>query len=806
MANFDFVNSTSYKAWRTKKDFAQTFIIMTIIMVALLVVSFVLMFQGTTMFLGLGQVVLGLVILVESYLVAARYATTPVKNSQNLADRFSPSLIESMDQIYASAQQEGLIEITPAYFFEKATLFIEGLIIFNRLGLPFSKINAVKQKVMTPKFSADFVNIISTINTPGLIESEDLLEKVIESSPQIQSYLADAKINQKDFQTVLNWVRRMKKESITPKFYQQANVIAGIGEDWSYGYTPILSQYLTDLSCYFQDPNYTIDVFSHSNKLDDIQNILAKPSKNNCLLVGDPGVGKKTIVNALAAKIAHGDCLKPLKYKRIRQVDVGRLLGGDLGELTTRINNVMVEAINAGNIILFFDNFQSLIGGSGAEVGGADASQLLLPFLENSRVRIIASVTPDDYFSRIRNNQAIAESFEKIDIEPANISDTEGILLDYIGNVEHQYNIYFDFQALKTVVSLADRYVHDVPFPEKALRLVEEISTSLGNTGKLAFISPEDVEKFMSKKVNVPIGQAQEGEKTKLLNLENILHARVVGQEEAINAVSDALRRVRAGLTAGKRPVGVFMFLGPTGVGKTETAKALAESYFGSEKNMIRLDMSEYQQPNSIDRLLGSATNPSGILTDAILANPFSLILLDEIEKADKNVLNVFLQVFEDGRLTDVRGRVSDFTNAIIIATSNAGSEYIRENVGQINASQLKENLINKLQQDGVYTPEFLNRFDSVIVYRPLSIIELTKVASLMIADINQMLVEKKVSVTIEKDALQKLVELGNDPQFGARPMRRVIQEKIENLLAKKMLAGEVAEGQTLNVTLADLG
>lgn len=810
MVNFDFVNSASRKAWLAKSNFGQTFIILAIICTGFLIIAFLLLFQSSGVLSGLGQIILGLVLLFLSYIISARFATVKL-NTNNLVDRFSEDLIELCEKVFEEAVKEGIAEITPEYFFEKASLTLSGKIIFARLGLPLSRTDISRQKVEHPVFAESFVQAAQTLNTKTTkIELEDMLISIVASSVLIQKYLSDLKINKNDFENVVNWVGSMRKTDESPKFWQKSFVVAGIGEEWSFGYTPTLSQFSRDLSVYFQDPNISVNTYSHASIIDNVQAILSKPQKNNCLLVGEPGVGKKSIVNGLAAKIAHGDCLKPLKYKRIRQIDVARLIGGgSKSELVTRINNAFVEAVNAGNIILYIDNFESLLGSSSStidEVGGIDASQVLLPFFQNSGLRIIASISPENYFNRVRNNSGITESFEKIDVEPATATDTIAMMLENVGYVEHQYNVFMPYRALKTVVELSDRYIHDIPFPEKALRLMEEVAVTLGGKGQLQIIDSADIEAFISKKVKVPIGTANEGEKEKLLNLENLLHARVVGQNEAISAVSDALRRVRSGLTSGKRPVGVFLFLGPTGVGKTETAKALAESYFGSEKNMVRLDMSEYQEPSSIDRLIGSAANPSGILTDQILANPFSLVLLDEIEKADKNVLNVFLQVFEDGRLTDVRGRVSDFTNSIIIATSNAGSEFIRENMAQMRVDQLKENLVNKLQQDGIFTPEFLNRFDATIVYKPLTLPELQKVATLMLADVNDLLVEKKITVTVEPDALTKLVELGNDPQFGARPMRRVIQEKVENLLAKKMLDGTVAEGGTLNITLADIG
>jgi len=807
MAKFDLFNSAVYKKWHFQKNFTLTFVVLTVICISLGVVSIAMLFLENNFLIGLGQITLGLVLLLESYALAARFSTAKL-SSDNLADRLSESALELFSRVYHVAIREGIIDIIPEYLFEKFTLIDRGKIVFNRLGLPFSKTLDVKSKATNPKFSDQITNLLGFLaNSHKTITVEDLMDSIVTYSEKIQAYLKTLKFSTNDFLAVTRWERGLF-ESRPTKFWEKSAVLAGIGEDWAFGYTPILSSYSTDLSRYFQDTNIQINIYSHDNILGEMQAILAKPDQNNCLLVGEPGVGKKTIVNALAAKLSKGDCLPSLKYKRIRQLDIGTLIaGGNKNELVARINNAFVEAINAGNIILYIDNFQSLLGSAngGEEVGGIDATQIILPFIQNRGLRIIASITSDDYFSRVRANPSIAEAFGKIDVLPATVDDTMAIMLGETSFIERHYNVYIPFDTIKKITSLSDRYIHDVPFPEKSLQLMEEIAAKVGGHGKLELIFPETAEEFISKKANVPIGQAQEGEKEKLLDLENLLHSRVVGQEEAISTVSDALRRVRAGLTTGKRPAGVFLFLGPTGVGKTETAKALAESYFGSEKQMIRLDMSEYQQPNSIDRLLGSQSSPSGVLTDAILANPFSLILMDEIEKADKNILNVFLQVFEDGRLTDVRGRVSDFTNSIIIATSNAGSQFIRENAGKLPPEQMKTNLLNLIQQEGTFTPEFLNRFDSVIVYRPLTKSELMKVAQFMIADMNKNLAEKQIGVSVSPEALAKLAELGYDPQFGARPMRRVITQKIENLLAKKMLEGSVQEGQILNIGVDDL-
>lgn len=809
MSKFDYYNSSSRRQYNLRKLYSgTTFWILTVFNLIIILLAVMLFLRQEPQLAGFVQILLGLALLFQSFILAKRYSEPREISKDNIADRFSLELIGLFEAAIAEAKKEKVKEITPEYIFGAASLTDEGKIIFMRIGLPLGEKVKGTSSGEAPSFSREFGELFAESVAENQIEIEDFLAAVAKSSSKIQDILDDVKITAKDLEKILNWLKTTKKEIKAPKFWQDERMFAGVGQDWSFGYTPTLSLFSYDLSQFTRDPNLEINIFGHTNKLNEIQTILAKGNKNNCLLVGEPGVGKKTIVNALALKMARGDSLPPLKYKRIRQLDIGKLLAGaGPGELEARLEGSLNDAVSAGNIILFIENFQSLLGGFASgkeEVIGVDASQILIPYLENSTLRIIAAVGPNDYFDSVRVNTAVSGAFEKIEIEPASPDETLAIMLESLIYVEAKYNVFIPFQTMKKIVELADRYIRDVPFPEKALRLLEEASVNY-STDKIKIITPEDIEALVSKKVNIPIGEAGEEEKNKLLNLESFLHQRVIDQEEAITAISNTLRRARAGIALGKRPVGVFLFLGPTGVGKTETAKALAENYFKDEKNMIRLDMSEYQEAISIDRLIGTVDNPNGILNTAIYENPFSLVLLDELEKADKNILNVFLQVFEDGRLTDPRGRVSDFTNTIIIATSNAGSEYIRENVGKIPLAKLKEDLINMLQEKGIYSPEFLNRFDGVIVFNPLTPEQIKQVAELMIKKINEGLKDKKIIVEVDDQALAKLVQLGYDPQFGARPMRRVITEKIENLLAKKMLEGVVGEGQVLKITSEDI-
>lgn len=809
IAAFEYFKSKSRKSYLAKKRFPDTlFFGLSFINLLIFILALFLVFRPELLSFsrpGYGQIILALSLLVQSIFLGEKYATANVKQSDNPIDQFDLDLIDFFEKVILEARRENVKAISPEYIFQKAFLVNVGQMLFLRLGIaPEQKSNAKPQN-FSVEFNPALIEIITNLKSKKVV-FEDLMAQIVATSESVKGFLQDIGLEQKEVLPILWWLKNLHQKP--QKFYEDNIISAGIGQDWSYGYSPILSRYSFDISKYFSDSHIHLDVFGRKDKIDEMQAVLARPGRNSVLLVGEPGVGKKTIVNALALKMSQGESLPALHYKRIKQLDVGRLLSGaGRGELEARIDGALNDAANAGNIILYIDNFQSLLGGfeqSREEVGGIDASQFLLPYLGRANFQIIASVTPEDYFSRVRANSAIAESFEKIEIDPATPGDTFSIMLELLPALEGRYKTIFTAQTLKEIIKQSDRFMHDVPFPEKALRLMQEVAVSEAGTG-YKILGIKDIDDLISRKTHVPIGEAQTDEKDKLLHLEEFLHQRVISQDEAIRAVADALRRTRSGLTSGKRPVGVFLFLGPTGVGKTETAKALAESYFNSEKEMIRLDMSEYIEATSLDRLIGTVQNPNGVLTTAISEKPFSLILLDELEKADKNILNLFLQIFEDGRLTDPRGKVLDFTNAIIIATSNAGSEMIREKVAASDTLRLKENLIESLQEQAIFTPEFLNRFDDVIVFKPLTEVELQQVATLMIAQLNLQLKDKNITVVVAPEALAKLSKLGYDPQFGARPMRRVIQEKVENLLAKKMLSGEVKDQQTVNIGLDDI-
>ena len=428
------------------------------------------------------------------------------------------------------------------------------------------------------------------------------------------------------------------------------------------------------------------------------------------------------------------------------------------------------------------------------EISGILSSYLSLP-----NFCCIGITTYEGLHKNLEQRPALLDSFEKIEVKEISEEETLKILEDRALRLEAKYKVFFTFPAIKGIVSLCSKYLPAIPFPEKAIDVIDELAV-LASQRKEKIIFLKDVEKVIERKAKIPIGEIEEAEKRKLLKLEEFIHQRIIDQEEAVKEISEALRRARAEITVRRGPIGSFLFLGPTGVGKTETAKALAEIYFGSEEKMIRLDMSEFQNLSDIPRLLGE-TGEEGLLTTPVRERPFSLLLLDEFEKAHPKILNLFLHVFDEGHLTDGMGRKVNFKNTIIIATSNAGAEIIWEKLKETQKLEIvKEELLSYLIQNKIFTPELLNRFDGVIVFKPLTKESLLKIAELLLRKIQKQLKEKDIDFVITESLKEKIVELSFDPKFGAREMQRVIQEKVGNVLARAILLGKIKRGMRIQI------
>ena len=642
------------------------------------------------------------------------------------------------------------------------------------------------------------------------IHISDLLAELVRGTELWQIILTLKKLDVKDAAAILGWYKKHKALAARQYFWEKETAEGAIGRDWSYGYTPNLLLYAHDISTIVADA-HPIVIYGRENEVSQLENVLAKSDANNAILVGEQGVGKSTIVRALGQKIIKGAVAPTLLHKHIWELDTGRILAGagEPGSIEARLKAVLDESVSAGNIILFIGNLQSLMSRE-QKTGAINASAILLPYLRGHGLQIVGESSVETYHRDIEANPDVASSFERIDVNVPKKEDVVYVLEDTVPVFEYKYNVIFTFPAIKETVTVSDRYIHDKPFPAKAIALIDSIATDASQRG-IRIVTPEIVDKVASIKADVPVGEASETEKEKLTNLESILHKRVIGQNEAVTAVSSALKRARAGLRPEGKPIGTFLFIGPTGVGKTETAKALAEAYFGSEQKLIRLDMSEYQGPDATSKLIGAAAmagqlGEQGILTKAIKDNPFTVVLLDEIEKANKDVLNLFLQVLDDGRLTDGMGRTVDFSNAIIIATSNAGAEMIRQSIKQNEPYEaLTKRLLDYLQQSNIFKPEFLNRFDAVVAYRPLTLEELLKIVDIMIARVAAGLKVKNIALEVAPAAKQKLVQMGYDPVYGARPLWRVVQTKLENPLAEKLLRDEIPEGSTVTIDSDDI-
>ncbi|MCA9388870.1 ATP-dependent Clp protease ATP-binding subunit [Candidatus Berkelbacteria bacterium] len=639
------------------------------------------------------------------------------------------------------------------------------------------------------------------------IHLSHVLLALLEHNQAFANLIFSYKVEREDLEASIEWYLTNKRRAYRKFFWEKGKVgMYGIGRDWASGYTPTLSQFARDVGRYLGDPSLQVKIGGYQNAVDQIEAAVSSTRKANVLLVGEPGIGKKTIINGFAARIASGDVPRSLADKHVMELDTGRLLAGlnDRGELEARLIKVLNDATRAGNIILFVNNFQTLLSGEEGKVGSINAAEILLPYLDTPNLQIIAGTTPADYHAIIARQSAVAGQFNRIDLEEPSSDETKIILRDVALHLEAKLGVFISTKILRTTVEDSSRYLAKLPRPENAIRVLESASTIASQDNKVVEI--KDVKAAITQLSKVPVGDVEQTEKEKLVNLEEILHQRVIGQDEAVTAVAQALRRARSGLSSGKRPIGSFMFLGPTGVGKTETAKALAENYFGSEKAMIRLDMSEYQSPASLAQLIGSSTEAqesgAGQLTSAVRDTPFSLVLLDEIEKAHSDILNIFLQILDEGQVKDGLGRVVDFTNTIIIATSNAGSELIRQAVqAKQSNEELKKKLLDYVQSQGLFRPEFLNRFDAIVSYKPLTEEQLLKIVDLQLGGLNKRLKEEGITVVLNETAKQKLATLGYQPEFGARALKRVLQDKVENIVANKLLKGEVQRGQNLEIT-----
>jgi ATP-dependent Clp protease ATP-binding subunit ClpC len=626
--------------------------------------------------------------------------------------------------------------------------------------------------------------------------------------------------------------------------------------------TKTLDEYSRDLTQLARDGKLD-PVIGRADEIEQTIEILSRRTKNNPVLIGDPGVGKTAIVEGIAQRIVNDEVPETLAGRRLLALDLGGMIAGTKyrGEFEERLKGVLDEIVeNQESLILFIDELHTVVGAGAAE-GAMDTANMLKPALARGELHVIGATTIDEYRKHIEKDAALERRFQPVLVREPTVDETIQILFGLKDRYEAYHRVRITDEAIVAAAELSDRYIADRFLPDKAIDLIDQASARVRlraktkptdtkeledevkhlererdqavaaedyerarelkrsmeqNEAQIAGqqrarqrapeVVVEDIAEIVSRATGIPVSQLTQEERDRLLKLEERLHERVIGQEEAVEAVAEAVRRARAGLGDPNRPVGSFLFLGPTGVGKTELARTLAEVLFGDEDVVIRLDMSEYQERHTVSRLVGAPPGyvgyeEAGQLTEAVRRKPYSIVLLDEIEKAHTDVFNLLLQILDDGRLTDAQGRTVDFKHTVVIMTSNLGAERIQAHARREESfDELKADLLQLLRAH--FRPEFLNRIDEVIVFRSLTMEQVEQIARLLLERVARRLHAQHIQVTFADDAVAHLAERGFDPEFGARPLRRTIQREVENELSRMLLGGELSEGDTVTVAL----
>ena len=688
---------------------------------------------------------------------------------------------------------------TPTDIAEAITGTRAGQFLALRLGLTPNFLHniSVDNPYQTEQVWKAAIEIWQNTKSPK-ITSAVLAAAIVKQLPQHDSLLANMKIDFNDIEEAIKWYERIK--ALIEEHNKKPLRTGGIARDWSFGYTPLLSRFAQNISANISGQMLATKLAAHESALEQMMKIFSSGGRQNIALIGADGAGKSTVVSAFAEMLIDGHQGVPgsLMYQQVFMLDASSLVSvaSGRGELENLVTMILNEAFLSKNVILCLDNAQLFFEEG---VGSVDLSNVLLPILEAGRLRMILTMDEQRFLQISQTKPQLAHALNTIAIQPSNESETMKIMRDQLVLFEVQHKVRYMYQALAEAYRVGDRYVQDLVMPGKALKILEA-AASYASDGLVTAQSVDDaIEKTLGIKISVA---SLSDEREKLLNLESLIHQRMINQSRAVTVVSDAIRRARTGVRNQNRPIGAFLFLGPTGVGKTELSKALADVYFGGEGSMIRLDLNEFVRPDDVARLIADGARDPGSLTAQVQKKPFSVVLLDEIEKAHPQVLTTLLQLLDEGILRDENNREISFRDTIVIATSNAGADRIREYIERgYQLEQFEQTFIDELINANLFRPEFLNRFDEIVLFRPLGKEELLQVVDLILAGVNKTLAPQKIQVAVEEEGKKLLVEAGYDPRLGARPMRRVVQRSVENTVAKQMLAGTVAPGSTTIIT-----
>lgn len=773
-----------------KLNKAPLFVLLWLGIIAPIIFGIMLLIQKNP--LGWLLFVISVVSIVALVIIKLLLVKVPLGKTDDINDILSSNVLSIMDKNPTPKElSEKIIETRSGRFLAVRFGIIPRLLVGISNDLSddmtpvFENARKIKQEINATQISGGIMAIAIIMTHPNC---EDILSRMRLS-------LGDLK------EGILwyNYLHGLVKES------KKKRRDGGIARDFTFGFTPLLSRYGQNLSS-ARSLTMKTQLFraEHREAIKQMVDIFSKSGRQNVALIGPNGSGRSAVVNAFAETLLDANSRIPgnLKYRQIFKLDAAALIGGTAGQgdIERLVTGLLNEAFSAKNIILYLDNAHLFFE---AGVGSVDISNLLVPVLEAGRLRIIMSLDEQRFLEISSRKPNLTNALNKIMISSANEEETINIMEDQVPSLEFKYNVTYTFWALKEAYRLGDRYIKDVVMPGRAMRVLEDAA----RYSKGGIVFAESVQEAVEKTQGIKLQTATSTEEARdrLLNLEELIHERMIDQEPAVHAVADALRRAAAGVRNENKPIGTYLFLGPTGVGKTELAKALSQVYFNGESEIIRIDMNEYVESTDVNRLIAEGATDAMSLTAQVSKHPFSVVLLDEIEKASPQVLTTLLQMLDEGILRDTKNHEVSFRDAIVICTSNAGADMIRENIGSTDYEKIKDELTNHLIQTREFKPEFLNRFDEICLFKPLSKDDLRKITELLIKGVNKTLAPQKIEVRLDATALDVLIDAGYDPMLGARPLRRVVSKTVENIVAKASLRGDVKSGDVLNITANEI-
>ena len=836
-AVFQAVNRKSFPLFRFSKFFGRLFLVLFLLSFLPLSFSLFGMISGTMterapiLFISLYFVFWNLSLFTELKIkkptLSASLSDVVISpDNYNLADFLS---LEAAEIAYGAIKfcKKRKISINSTSLFYSAVKNDKEIAIISfRLGLDNKKLKEDLRNYLEkmPKgqesenFSDDFketiLEALSIAQDRGRdrIGEKEILISLAKNDSFFKKLLTENDLKVEDITNLTVWLGLAEDSIIKSRqFWSSENLarIGSVGKDWASGYTITLDKFSTDWRRVVSKWRFR-EIIGHSKEIKETEMVLAKSNLSNALIIGESGTGRKSIIQALAQKCFLGQSLPELNNKRVVELDMVKLAASiqDFEKLETELDQIFMEVLAAGNVILAIDDLENFVSQPTQRAGAVDISGILSKYLAVPNFQFLGITTYSGLHKNIEQNPSFAEFFRKIEVSEISESETISILQSVALEAEYKHKILVLYPSIREIVNLTARYMPSLPFPKKALDVLDEAVVYV-QSKREKVILPHHIAEIISQKTEIPVGKMDVKEKEVLLNLENLIHQRIINQEEAVKEISIAMRRARAGISSKTRPMGSFLFLGPTGVGKTETAKALAQIYFGrsgapsgsSSEKMIRLDMSEFQAISDIPRLLGavSPVEMQGLLTTPVRETPFSMVLIDEIEKSHPDILNLFLQILDEGHITDGQGRKVVFTNTIIICTSNAGAAQIFK---QVESKQVvdKEKLLSGLFEKNIFKPEFINRFDATVIFSPLTRENLLDIAQLSLKKLQNNLKEKEIDFEITEALKEKIVDLSYKPEYGAREMRRVIQDRVESAIAQALLSDKIKKGDRIEI------